>query len=119
MVFSTELVQLRQACVQVYPAPDTKKGLPRFTIIICGKRHKMRFYPTTEKDCDRSGNTKPGTIVDRGVTEARNWDFFTSRVRLAWFRVRKVRSDDSMHMLNGGEQVQQPVLQQAFPWLLR
>ncbi|KAH8758030.1 ribonuclease H-like domain-containing protein [Diaporthe sp. PMI_573] len=23
-----------------------------------------------------SGNTKPGTVVDRGVTEARSWDFF-------------------------------------------
>jgi len=75
-VLSKELPQLRQACEQVYPPADTKKGLPRFTIIVCGKRHKTRFYPTTEQDCDRSGNTKPGTVVDRGVTEARNWDFF-------------------------------------------
>ncbi|EDN03752.1 predicted protein [Histoplasma mississippiense (nom. inval.)] len=76
MVLSQELPQLRRACEQVYPTADTKKGLPRFTIIICGKRHKTRFYPTTEQDCDRSGNTKPGTVVDRGVTEARSWDFF-------------------------------------------
>ncbi|KAF4496077.1 Stem cell self-renewal Piwi [Fusarium agapanthi] len=76
MVLSQELPQLRRACEQMYPAADTKKGLPRFTIIVCGKRHKTRFYPTTAQDCDRSGNTKPGTVVDRGVTEARNWDFF-------------------------------------------
>ncbi|KAF4944941.1 hypothetical protein FGADI_12323 [Fusarium gaditjirri] len=76
MILSQELPQLRRACEQMYPAVDTKKGLPRFTIIVCGKRHKTRFYPTTEQDCDRSGNTKPGTVVDRGVTEARNWDFF-------------------------------------------
>ncbi|KAG4277069.1 hypothetical protein FPRO04_14193 [Fusarium proliferatum] len=76
MVLSQELPQLRRACEQMYPAADTKKGLPHFTIIVCGKRHKTRFYPTTEQDCDRSGNTKPGTVVDRGVTEARNWDFF-------------------------------------------
>ncbi|OAG10813.1 eukaryotic translation initiation factor 2C 2 [Paraphaeosphaeria sporulosa] len=76
MVLGKELAQLRRACEQVYPAPDTKKGLPRITVIVCGKRHKTRFYPTTEQDCDRSGNTKPGTVVDRGVTEARNWDFF-------------------------------------------
>ncbi len=76
MVTSEELPQLRHACEQLYPADDTKRGLPRFTVIICGKRHKTRFYPTMERDCDRSGNTKPGTIVDRGVTEARNWDFF-------------------------------------------
>ncbi|KAF2105445.1 putative RNA interference and gene silencing protein [Lophiotrema nucula] len=76
MVLSQELPQLRRACEQVYPAADKQKGLPRFTVIICGKRHKTRFYPTAEQDCDRSGNTKPGTVVDRGVTEARNWDFF-------------------------------------------
>ncbi|KAK2924445.1 Piwi domain [Fusarium oxysporum f. sp. vasinfectum] len=76
MVLSQELPQLRRACEQMYPAADTKRGLPRFTIIVCGKRHKTRFYPTTEHDCDRSGNTKPGTVVDRGVTEARHWDSF-------------------------------------------
>lgn len=76
MVVSQELPQLRRACQQAYPASDTKKGLPRLTIIICGKRHKTRFYPTAEENCDRSGNTKPGTVVDRGVTDARNWDFY-------------------------------------------
>ncbi|EOA82417.1 uncharacterized protein SETTUDRAFT_173223 [Exserohilum turcica Et28A] len=76
MVLAEELPQLRKACQEMYPATDTKKGLPRFTVVICGKRHKTRFYPTSVQDADRSGNTKPGTVVDRGVTEARNWDFF-------------------------------------------
>ncbi|RMZ71484.1 Stem cell self-renewal Piwi [Pyrenophora seminiperda CCB06] len=76
MVLAQELPFLRKACKEMYPATDTKKGLPRFTIVICGKRHKTRFYPTKDQDCDRSGNTKPGTVVDRGVTDARNWDFF-------------------------------------------
>jgi eukaryotic translation initiation factor 2C len=76
MVLIDELSQMRSACEQVYPATDTKKGLPRFTVVICGKRHKTRFYPTSVQDADRSGNTKPGTVVDRGVTEARNWDFY-------------------------------------------
>jgi eukaryotic translation initiation factor 2C len=34
------------------------------------------FALTAEQDCDGSNNTKPGTVVDRGVTGARNWDFF-------------------------------------------
>lgn len=76
MVLSKELAQMRKACEQVYPAVDTKKGLPRFTVVICGKRHKTRFYPTRKEDADGSGNPKPGTVVDRGVTEAHNWDFF-------------------------------------------
>ncbi|KAJ4193059.1 hypothetical protein NW759_016602 [Fusarium solani] len=74
-VVNEELPRLRKACT-VYPASDQKRGHPHFTIIIVGKRRRTRFYPTKETDADRSGNPKPGTIVDRGVTEARNWDFF-------------------------------------------
>jgi hypothetical protein len=82
MVLSQELPQLRRACAEVYPATDTKKGFPRFTIVVCGKRHKTRFYPTTAEGCDiKSHNTKPGTVVDRGVTEARNWCYGASSER--------------------------------------
>lgn len=75
-VINEEKKAMEEACKQVYPAIDTKKGLPRFTIIIVGKRHHTRFYPTKANEADRSSNTQNGTIVDRGVTEARNWDFF-------------------------------------------
>ncbi|KAH7025257.1 putative RNA interference and gene silencing protein [Microdochium trichocladiopsis] len=75
-VIDEELPRLRKACTEVYPTSDQKKDLPHFTIVIVGKRHHTRFYPTKEANADRSGNPKPGTIVDRGVTEARNWDFF-------------------------------------------
>ncbi|KAF7505467.1 hypothetical protein GJ744_000714 [Endocarpon pusillum] len=75
-VLNTELPLLRKACVDLYPAQDTKKGLPHITIIIVGKRHHTRFYPTNVSDADRSGNPKNGTIIDRGVTEVRYWDFF-------------------------------------------
>lgn len=47
-------------------------------MIIVGKRHHTRFYPTITKDIDErdhSFNCKNGTVVDRGVTEQRNWDF--------------------------------------------
>ena len=75
-VINTELPLLRKACAELYPPSDTKKGLPYITIIIVGKRHHTRFYPTNAGDADRSSNPKNGTVVDRGVTEARNWDFF-------------------------------------------
>ena len=75
-VIDTELPLLRKACAELYPPTDTKKGLPHITIIIVGKRHHTRFYPTKVSDADRSSNPKNGTVVDRGVTEARNWDFF-------------------------------------------
>ncbi|KAI9044769.1 putative RNA interference and gene silencing protein (Qde2) [Aspergillus affinis] len=76
MVIQEELPLLRKACQEMYPATDTAKGLPRISILIVGKRHHTRFYPTDPGNADRSSNTKNGTVVDRGVTEARNWDFF-------------------------------------------
>lgn len=76
LVLDNELPLLRKACGELYPAPHTKKGLPHITIVVVGKRHHTRFYPTKTEDADRSGNPKNGTVVDRGVTEARNWDFF-------------------------------------------
>lgn len=76
-VIESELPLLRRACAETYPADLTKRGLPRMTIVIVGKRHHTRFYPTHhEKNADKYANPKPGTVVDRGVTEARNWDFF-------------------------------------------
>jgi eukaryotic translation initiation factor 2C len=76
IVLEQELPLLRKACKETYPANDSQKGLPRMSIIIVGKRHNTRFYPTREEDADRSSNPQNGTVVDRGVTEARNWDFF-------------------------------------------
>ena len=75
-VLHEEAPLLRRACEDMYPPVDQKKGLPRLTVVVVGKRHHTRFYVSREGDADRSMNPKPGTVVDRGVTEARNWDFF-------------------------------------------
>ena len=75
-VLDLELPLIRNASRQVYPATATKQGFPRITVIICGKRHHTRFYPTATENADKSSNCEPGTVVDRGVTEVRNWDFF-------------------------------------------
>ncbi|KAL8794371.1 MAG: hypothetical protein Q9195_003069 [Heterodermia aff. obscurata] len=79
LVLNKELPLLREACAEVYPAAWTKKGLPRMTVLVVGKRHHTRFFPTAiDKDRmdEKTGNCRNGTIVDRHVTEARNWDFF-------------------------------------------
>ncbi|KAI1171254.1 ribonuclease H-like domain-containing protein [Nemania sp. FL0916] len=77
-VLTTELPQLREACKLLYTPEQTKNNIPRMTIIIVGKRHHTRFYVSKETDGDdkNHGNPKPGLVVDRGITEARNWDFF-------------------------------------------
>jgi len=76
MVVDEELPALRKACEQLYPLSSTKNRLPRMTLIIVGKRHNTRFYATRKEDADRSSNPSNGTVVDRGVTESKNWDFF-------------------------------------------
>jgi hypothetical protein len=38
--------------------------LPRFLYEIY-----KRFYPTSSPFADRNGNTRPGTVVDKGVTD--------------------------------------------------
>ncbi|KAL8813818.1 MAG: hypothetical protein Q9223_006918 [Gallowayella weberi] len=67
-----ELPQVREACRKRYPGG---KG-PKISIIVCGKRHHTRFYPTSAQNADRSTNCKNGTVVDRGVTMEKGWDFF-------------------------------------------
>ncbi|CCD51625.1 similar to RNA interference and gene silencing protein (Qde2) [Botrytis cinerea T4] len=71
-----ELPKIRNACRQKYPADYTKRSLPRISIIVCGKRHHTRFYPKDTDSADSKSNCPAGTVVDRGVTESRNWDFF-------------------------------------------
>lgn len=76
LVRDQEIPLLETACREVYPADLTAKNFPRISVIIVGKRHHTRFYPKSDKDMDRSGNCKPGTVVDRGITEEGYWDFF-------------------------------------------
>ena len=76
LVIEKELPLLKNACKSVYPATQTSKGLPRMAIIIVGKRHNTRFYPTNPAHAERSSNPQPGTVVDRGISEGRQWDWY-------------------------------------------
>lgn len=71
-VLNDELPAIKKACEKLYG----KTPQPKMSIIIVGKRHHTRFYPTSTDDCDQNGNTKNGTVVDRGITMERGWDFF-------------------------------------------
>ncbi|KAH0173237.1 Piwi-domain-containing protein, partial [Aureobasidium melanogenum] len=72
LVLDRELPPIQEAFKKLY---GTKA--PRLCILIVGKRHHTRFYPTESKSMDqKSGNPMPGTVVDRGVTSHYLWDFF-------------------------------------------
>ncbi|KAK3303333.1 ribonuclease H-like domain-containing protein [Chaetomium strumarium] len=71
MVLDEELPLIRQACRDLY------KSGPRISLIVSVKRHQTRFFPTKEEHTHfRSRSPKEGTVVDRGVTNVRYWDFF-------------------------------------------
>jgi eukaryotic translation initiation factor 2C len=75
MVLKDELPHIRQACRETYKAGQGSQ--PRISLIVSVKRHQTRFYPTDPNHIHfRSKSPKEGTIVDRGVTNVRCWDFF-------------------------------------------
>jgi eukaryotic translation initiation factor 2C len=71
MVLMEELPKIQAAAKAVYRGP-----MPNITIVVCGKRHNVRFYPTNAKDQDRTSNPLNGCVVDRGVTRPMYWDFY-------------------------------------------
>ncbi|KAL0948418.1 hypothetical protein HGRIS_010999 [Hohenbuehelia grisea] len=74
IVIDDELRSIKEA----FQETQTPKGpyQPQLTIVICGKRHHTRFYPTEAVNADKDGNPRPGTVVDRGVTAVYHFDFF-------------------------------------------
>ncbi|KAE9972193.1 hypothetical protein BLS_004152 [Venturia inaequalis] len=48
---------------------------PKITVIICAKRHHVRFFPAAGHG-DRNGNPNPGTLVETGCTNPFEFDFY-------------------------------------------
>jgi hypothetical protein len=59
-VIKEELPEIFKAFKRI--DPKQPKYHPKLSIIICGKRHHARFYPTTDENADKNGNTRPGTV---------------------------------------------------------
>lgn len=66
---------MQDICRRLYNEID--KPLPRYTLIAVGKRNHTRLFPPSDHPrCDDNGNLERGLVVDRSITEARNWDLF-------------------------------------------
>ncbi|KAJ0107157.1 hypothetical protein J7T55_014687 [Diaporthe amygdali] len=74
IVKDQELSLLRKACEEMYDPVGQQR--PRITIVIVTKRHNTRFGPTTTETADGNGNCLAGTVTDRGITEAQQWDLW-------------------------------------------
>ncbi|ESK91292.1 argonaute-like protein [Moniliophthora roreri MCA 2997] len=69
-VLEQELPRLRAAC-------EEQKIKPKITIIVVGKRHHVRFFPSTSQDQDpKSGNCLAGTVVDTTIAHPTEFDFY-------------------------------------------
>jgi eukaryotic translation initiation factor 2C len=74
IVLESEYPAFKKAFDRLY---GVESKHPKISIIVVGKRHHTRFYPTKEEDTDgKTGNPQPGTVVDRGVTGEKVFDFF-------------------------------------------
>lgn len=71
-----ELWLIRRGCHSVYPRSSKYRGLPRVTMVLVDQRSQMSFTPIVDVDADGTGFSAAGTIVDRGVTDPRAWDFY-------------------------------------------
>lgn len=67
-VLTQELPELKAACKEM-------KIEPKITVIVVGKRHHVRLFPT-EGGGDRSGNCPAGTVVDTDITHPTDFDFY-------------------------------------------
>ncbi|KAI0828161.1 Piwi domain-containing protein [Trametes gibbosa] len=73
-VLNEEMPEIKKAFARLGTAQ--RPYSPKLTIVICGKRHHTRFFPTDTGGADEEGRPKPGTVVDRGVTAVYEYDFF-------------------------------------------
>ncbi|KAI0685180.1 argonaute-like protein [Cytidiella melzeri] len=73
-VVDEEMPEIRRAFTKFMEG--NKPYTPQLAIVVCGKRHHTRFFPTEAQNAAHDGNPKPGTVVDRGVTAVYEFDFF-------------------------------------------
>jgi len=70
-VLEIEVPRLRRACQKLGINPP-----PKITVIVVGKRHHVRFFPTSAESSDNTGNCRAGTVVDRDVGHPTEFDFY-------------------------------------------
>ncbi|KAF9946187.1 hypothetical protein BGZ70_003364 [Mortierella alpina] len=69
-ILQTEVAAIRAACTSL-----SSDYHPPITFAVVQKRHHARFNPKRE-DADRSGNCKPGTVIDMDVVHPFEFDYY-------------------------------------------
>lgn len=71
MVLNHEVTAIRAACASL-----EKDYMPAITFLVVQKRHNTRLFASDQKDTDRSGNVKAGTVVDTEICHPFEHDFY-------------------------------------------
>ena len=76
-LFEVCLFPVSRASSNVHIDACKKLGIKAtITLIVVGKRHHVRLFPTKENEADRSGNCVAGTVVDSDVVNPVEFDFY-------------------------------------------
>jgi eukaryotic translation initiation factor 2C len=73
LVLRQELPEIKKAFVAVY---GVDAAHPKLSIIMCGKRNRTRLISTSAGTASHNGNTRAGTVIDKGVTDVYRYDFY-------------------------------------------
>lgn len=52
------------------------ESVPKFTVVVCEKRHHIRFFPPAGVAADKNSNPVPGVIVERDITHPTEYDIY-------------------------------------------
>ncbi|KAK0452977.1 argonaute-like protein [Desarmillaria tabescens] len=75
IIIRDEVSQIKEVAKRLN-TKDRKAYRPLVSVMIYRKRHHARPYPTNGPDADKNGDTKPGTVIDKGITGVFDYDFY-------------------------------------------
>ena len=59
--------------MNVYKAAQAPYA-PQLTLVVVGKRHRIRFFPDQVKD--KSGNVPAGFVIDKDIVSSHMFDYY-------------------------------------------
>ncbi|OCL04728.1 Piwi-domain-containing protein [Glonium stellatum] len=110
-VLDQEVRDMKATLKELAPRAD-----PKFTVVIAGKRHHIRFFPKGSAG-DRNGNPNPGTLVEAGCTHPFEFDFYLCAHSAIKGTARPIHYQVILNEGNwGGEELQQFILEHSFQY---
>jgi eukaryotic translation initiation factor 2C len=111
-VLEQEVKDMKAAIRELAPKGDTK-----FTVVVAGKRHHIRFFPKPGVGDSRTGNAMPGTLVEIGCTHPYEWDFYLCAHAAIKGTARPIHYQVILNEGEwGGEELQQFLFEQSFQY---